>query len=102
MDLPFPNILLRSDFSIQAIGGTSDIMASFLIVFTITATIIFHRFWTFIYSLRRHLHFSFIFSNDISRWSPFAIHLKWVPQRYVKHRSVLSRYKYLDQNINYN
>ena len=68
MGLPFPTTLLWLGFSIQAVGGTMlfidmrpDIGALLLIVFTITATIIFHRFWTVVDSLRRHLHFSFIF-----------------------------------------
>jgi uncharacterized membrane protein YphA (DoxX/SURF4 family) len=41
----------------------TNIGASLLIVFTITASIIFHRFWDIRDPLRRHLHLSFIFSN---------------------------------------
>ena len=70
MGVPFPTTLLWLGFSIQAVGGTMlfidmrpDIGALLLILFTITATIIFHRFWTVVDPLRRHLHFSFIFSN---------------------------------------
>jgi putative oxidoreductase len=57
-------------FLIQAVGGAmlaldirSDIGASLLIIFTIIATIIFHRFWNVDDQLRRHLHISFVFSN---------------------------------------
>jgi putative oxidoreductase len=68
--IPYPLILLWIGFLIQAIGGTllildlyTNIGASLLIVFTITASIIFHRFWNIKEPLRRHLHLSFIFSN---------------------------------------
>jgi putative oxidoreductase len=70
MAIPYPLILLWIGFLIQAIGGTllfldlhSNIGASLLIVFTIAASIIFHRFWNVREPLRRHLHVSFIFSN---------------------------------------
>jgi putative oxidoreductase len=70
MGLPFPCILLWVGFSIQAVGSTMlvldirpDIGASLLIIFTIIATIIFHRFWGVKDPLRRHLHVSLIFSN---------------------------------------
>lgn len=70
MAIPYPLILLWIGFLIQAIGGTflildlyTNIGASLLIVFTITASIIFHRFWNIREPLRRHLHLSFIFSN---------------------------------------
>ena len=68
--IPYPLILLWIGFLIQAIGGTllildlhTNIGASLLIVFTIAASIIFHRFWNVREPLRRHLHLSFIFSN---------------------------------------
>ena len=70
MAIPYPVILLWIGFLIQAIGGTllildlyTNIGASLLIVFTIAASIIFHRFWNVREPLRRHLHLSFIFSN---------------------------------------
>jgi putative oxidoreductase len=70
MAIPYPLILLWIGFLIQAIGGTllildlhTNIGASLLIVFTIAASIIFHRFWNVREPLRRHLHLSFIFSN---------------------------------------
>ena len=70
MGLPFASTILWAGFSIQAVGGTmlaldisADIGASLLIIFTIMATIIFHRFWHVNDQLRRHLHISFVFSN---------------------------------------
>jgi len=70
MAIPYPLMLLWIGFLIQAIGGTllildlhTNIGASLLIVFTIAASIIFHRFWNVREPLRRHLHLSFIFSN---------------------------------------
>ncbi|MAV86942.1 MAG: hypothetical protein CMM67_01705 [Rhodospirillaceae bacterium] len=70
MAIPFPSIVLWIGFLIQAAGSSlivldfyTKIGASLLIVFTITASIIFHRFWNVKEPLRRHLHVSFIFSN---------------------------------------
>jgi uncharacterized membrane protein YphA (DoxX/SURF4 family) len=70
MGLPFASTILWAGFSIQAVSGTmlalnirAEIGASLLIIFTIMATIIFHRFWHVDDQLRRHLHISFVFSN---------------------------------------
>ena len=57
-------------FAMQLVGGTLvalDYQRSFgagiLIVFTVAATAIFHQYWRVEDPLRRHLHFSNIFSN---------------------------------------
>ncbi len=70
MGIPTARLVLWTGFAMQYVGGVSiaadyraDIGASILIVFTIAATAIFHRFWELDDPLRRHLHMSFIFSN---------------------------------------
>jgi|TARA_B100000315_G_scaffold258940_1_gene312864 uncharacterized membrane protein YphA (DoxX/SURF4 family) len=40
-----------------------DVGAVILIIFTIIATAMFHRFWRVEDPIRRHLHLSFIFHN---------------------------------------
>lgn len=68
--IPQAALVLWIGFAMQYIGGLSialdyrtDIGAPILIVFTVVATAIFHRFWELDDPLRRHLHMSFIFSN---------------------------------------
>ena len=68
--IPQAALVLWIGFAMQYIGGLSialdyrtDIGAPILIVFTVVATAIFHRFWDLDDPLRRHLHMSFIFSN---------------------------------------
>ena len=68
--IPRAALVLWVGFAMQFIGGLSiafdcrtDIGAPILILFTILATAIFHRFWELEDPLRRHLHLSFIFSN---------------------------------------
>ncbi len=70
MSVPAPTMTLWIGFTLQYAGGMlvlldiqTDIGASLLIVFTIAATAIFHRFWQVEDPLRRHLHLSFLFSN---------------------------------------
>ena len=67
---PCAAVVLWCGFGMQYVGGLAiafdyrtDIGAPILIVFTILATAIFHRFWELEDPLRRHLHLSFIFSN---------------------------------------
>ncbi len=68
--IPRAALVLWIGFAMQYVDGLSiafdyrtDIGAPILIVFTIIATAIFHRFWELEDPLRRHLHQSFIFSN---------------------------------------
>ncbi len=63
-------LVLWIGFAMQYAGGLSvafdyrtEIGAVILIVFTVVATAIFHRYWELEDPLRRHLHQSFIFSN---------------------------------------
>ncbi len=70
MGIPRAPLVLWTGFAMQYVGGLSvafdvraDIGAAILIVFTIAATAIFHRFWEMDDPLLRHLSMSFIFSN---------------------------------------
>jgi putative oxidoreductase len=70
MNIPLPRATLWAGFALQAVGGLmvaidwhAGIGAVLLIVFTVLASAIFHRFWTVDDPLRRHLHLSFVFSN---------------------------------------
>lgn len=70
MNVPQAKLVLWTGFVMQYVGGTMllfdyrrDVGAIILIVFTIAATAIFHRFWLIEDPLRRHLHLSFVFSN---------------------------------------
>ena len=62
--------LLWFGFALQFIGGfmliadyRTDIAAVILIIFTIVASAIFHRFWLVEDPMRRHYHLSFLFGN---------------------------------------
>ena len=68
--IPFAGPVLWFGFALQYAGALmllfdwhTEIGAALLIVFTVAATAIFHRFWLVEDPLRRHMHFSFIFSN---------------------------------------
>ncbi len=70
MGIPQARLVLWIGFAMQYAGGLSvafdyrtEIGAVILIVFTVVATAIFHRYWELEDPLRRHLHQSFIFSN---------------------------------------
>jgi putative oxidoreductase len=70
MNVPLAAPLLYIGFAMQLIGGLmlvadyrTPIAATFLIVFTIAASAIFHRYWLVDDPLRRHYHVSFLFSN---------------------------------------
>ncbi len=70
MGIPQARLVLWIGFAMQYAGGLSvafdyrtEIGAVILIVFTVVATAIFHRYWELEEPLRRHLHQSFIFSN---------------------------------------
>jgi len=70
MNVPMPMASLWAGFTLQAIGGVmvaadwhTDIGAIILIVFTVLASAIFHRFWLMDDPLRRHMHLSILFSN---------------------------------------
>ena len=70
MGIPMPMITLWAGFALQAVGGGmvtldwhSNIGAIILIVFTLLASALFHRFWTMDDPLRRHMHLSILFSN---------------------------------------
>ena len=68
--IPAPYAVLWTGFAMQYVGGLmigfdtmTDVGAIILIVFTVLASAIFHRFWEVEDPLRRHLHMSFLFSN---------------------------------------
>jgi putative oxidoreductase len=70
MGLPMPYQMLWAGFALQAVGSAmvtidwhTEIGAVILIIFTIIASAIFHRFWTVPDPLMRHLHMSFALSN---------------------------------------
>ena len=70
MGIPLSRAPLWAGFALQAAGGLmvaidwqAGLGAILLIVFTVLASAIFHRFWTMEDPLRRHLHLSFVFSN---------------------------------------
>ena len=70
LGVPIPTVTLWVGFAIQYAGGIlvlldirTDIGAYLLILFTIAATIIFHRFWQVADPLLRHIHMSVLFSN---------------------------------------
>ncbi|NND50066.1 MAG: DoxX family protein [Rhizobiales bacterium] len=68
--VPFAGPLLVIGFTLQFIGGLmllfdyrTALGAAILIVFTLAASAIFHRFWLIEDPLRRHYHLSFLFGN---------------------------------------
>jgi len=68
--VPFARPALIFGFILQFVGGTMlaldyrvPVAAAILIVFTVAATAIFHRFWLIEDPLRRHLALSFVFNN---------------------------------------
>ena len=68
--IPAAGAVLWFGFALQYAGSLmllfdwhKDIGAMLLIVFTIAATAIFHRFWLVDDPLRRHLALSFVFNN---------------------------------------
>ena len=68
--VPFAKPALIGGFVFQIVGGgmlamdyRTDVAAAILIVFTVAATAIFHRFWQIDDPLRRHLALSFVFNN---------------------------------------
>lgn len=70
MNVPLAAPLLYIGFAMQLIAGLmlladyrTPIAAAILIVFTIAASAIFHRYWLVDDPLRRHYHVSFLFSN---------------------------------------
>ena len=70
MGLPMAMALVWFGFLLKLIGGVSllidyraDIGAIVLIVFTVTATAIFHRFWTYEEPMMRHINKASFFSN---------------------------------------
>jgi putative oxidoreductase len=70
LGVPIPYVTLWVGFAIQYAGGIlvlldiqTDIGAYLLILFTVAATVIFHRFWLVPDPLMRHIHKSIIFSN---------------------------------------
>ena len=69
-DIPFPRGVLWIGFAMQFAGGlmlaldwNTRLGAIILIIFTILASAIFHRYWEVQDPLRRHFHVSFLFSN---------------------------------------
>lgn len=70
LGVPIPYVTLWVGFAIQYAGGIlvlldfrTDIGAYLLILFTVAATVIFHRFWLVADPLLRHIHMSVLFSN---------------------------------------
>lgn len=70
MGVPLPWVTLWAGFALQFAGSIlvlldwhTDVGVALLIVFTVLASAIFHRFWTRPDPLARHLHLSFLFSK---------------------------------------
>ena len=70
LGVPIPYVTLWAGFAIQYAGGIlvlldirTDFGAYLLILFTVVATAIFHRFWLVADPLLRHIHMSVLFSN---------------------------------------
>ncbi len=70
LGVPTPTATLWNGFAIQYAGGIlvlldirTDIGVYLLILFTVAATVIFHRFWLVGDPLLRHIHMSVLFSN---------------------------------------
>lgn len=68
--VPMARPALIFGFVLQFVGGAMlaldyrvPVAAGILIVFTVAATAIFHRFWQIEDPLRRHLALSFVFNN---------------------------------------
>ncbi|MDT2021972.1 DoxX family protein [Methylocella sp. CPCC 101449] len=68
--IPFPWMVLWIGFAVQIAAGImlalnwhTPVAAALLIVFTIAASAIFHRFWLVADPLRRHFHVSNLFGN---------------------------------------
>jgi len=68
--IPMPMLVLWIGFAMQYVGGLMvaldwrrDIGAVILIVFTVVASAIFHRYWEVQDPMRRHFHISFLFGN---------------------------------------
>jgi uncharacterized membrane protein YphA (DoxX/SURF4 family) len=68
--VPVARPLLFLGFALQFVGGLmvlldyrTPIGAAILIVFTVAASSIFHRFWRIQDPMRRHYHLSFLFGN---------------------------------------
>lgn len=68
--VPNARLVLYIGFLMQLAGGVmvaldwhTRLGAGILIVFTIAACVLFHRFWEVEDPLRRHFHISFLFSN---------------------------------------
>ena len=68
--VPLARPALIAGCAFQLTGGAmlaldyrTDVAAAMLIVFTVAATAIFHRYWQIEDPLRRHLALSFVFNN---------------------------------------
>ncbi|MBM3558580.1 MAG: DoxX family protein [Alphaproteobacteria bacterium] len=68
--VPMPTVVLWIGFALQGVGSAlvlvdwhTEIGVALLLVFTVVATAIFHRFWTIDDPMRRHMTLSFLFSN---------------------------------------
>jgi len=70
MNIPNARVVLWIGFAMQFAGGflilfdyRTDVGVALLILFTVLASAIFHRFWEVDDPLRRHFHVSFLFGN---------------------------------------
>ena len=68
--IPAPALVLWIGFAMQYAGSImigldwhTNIGVAILIIFTLLASALFHRFWEVEDPLRRHFHLSFLFSN---------------------------------------
>jgi putative oxidoreductase len=68
--VPYPWLMLWCGFILQFVGGAMvaldwhvSLGAAILIVFTIVASVIFHRYWLVEDPLRRHFHVSNLYGN---------------------------------------
>jgi putative oxidoreductase len=68
--LPVPRLALVIGFAVQAVGGTlvmldfrADIGAILLMIFTVAASALFHRYWSMEDPIRRTYHMLLLSSN---------------------------------------
>lgn len=68
--VPFARLVLYAGFLMQLVGGVLIALdwhtrtgSVILIIFTIAACVLFHRFWEVENPLQRHFHVSTLFSN---------------------------------------
>ena len=70
LGVPLPNLAFAAALVVQFTGAAlvaldyrADLGATLLIVFTVTVTAFYHRYWTYADARQRQNHFQFLFNN---------------------------------------